>query len=164
MDQGEAAIIAAVVAGGVALVGAAITFVASTLQLRQSENKQREDAKQAATAYRLSEEAFRRQYQLEFAAERVARELLMDEKWPLRSFETIAHHLSGFGADELRKVLVRAGAIRFDSDRGMEFWGLLERNRDRLGVKLAHVPDDSRFVDTERGGREIAVPDAGPMS
>lgn len=156
---------AAFIAGGVAFVGSVITLVFSTLKLRQSERnstlllqqserKLREEVNQAAIAQRLSEEAFQRQYQLEFAVERVARELLMDEDWRLRSFKVIAHHLSGFGEDELRKILVRAGAIRFDSEAGQELWGLLDRNRDRLGVQTAHTPRASRTLVIEEGDGE----------
>jgi len=160
MDPGGAAVIAAEVAGGVALIGAAITFVASTLQLRQSERQMREEAKQAANTQRLNEEAFRRQYQLEFAAERVARELLTHEAWGLRSFKVIAHHLGGFDCDELRKVLVRAGAIRFKSKGGKELWGLLDRNLERLGGPITYVPDVPQFVEAE-DGPEPAAPSDG---
>jgi len=33
---------------------------------------------------------------------------------------------------ELRKVLVRAGAVRFEGPGGKEMWGLLERNSEKL--------------------------------
>ena len=83
----------------------------------------------------LGERKIRRDYRLEFAAERVARELMLDKEWRLRSFDVIRHHLGGFDDDELRKTLVRAGAIRFTSSSGEELWGLVERNQDRWGVK-----------------------------
>jgi hypothetical protein len=82
-----------------------------------------------------TERKLRRDFRLEFAAEAVARRLLNDREWRLRSFEIIKHHLAGFSDDELRKVLVRAGAIHFESASGKELWGLLERNRHRLGVE-----------------------------
>jgi hypothetical protein len=49
---------------------------------------------------------------LEFAAEGVARAMLMDRNWPYCSFRVLKYHLSGFTDDELRKILVRAGGIR----------------------------------------------------
>ncbi len=43
----------------------------------------------------LGERRMRRDYRLEFAAERVARELMLDKEWRLRSFDVIRHHLGG---------------------------------------------------------------------
>jgi hypothetical protein len=74
-----------------------------------------------------------KKYRLEDTAERVVHELL-HQNWPLRSFRVIRHHVGGFSDTELRKLLVRAGAIRFMSASGRELWGLLDRNRRLLGV------------------------------
>jgi hypothetical protein len=35
----------------------------------------------------------------------------MQSKWRLRSFDVIKFHLGGFEDDDLRKMLVKAGAI-----------------------------------------------------
>jgi len=102
----------ALIAGAVSLVVAVVTSVLTTVS---------------------SERALKRQYQLEFAAERVVRKILSDSVWPLRSFDIIKRHLGGFENDELRKILVRAGAIRFKLTSGDEVWGLLERNAAREG-------------------------------
>ncbi|MEG4574689.1 hypothetical protein QUA56_18650 [Microcoleus sp. N3A4] len=73
------------------------------------------------------------QMRTEFMAEQVARQLLEHENWQRRSFKAIKHRLGGFDDDELRKILVRAGAIRFeDRNTKEEFWGLIHRNRDVL--------------------------------
>ena len=85
-------------------------------------------------SYRVQERKLQKEYQLQDSAERVANSLLSDAKWRLRSFKVIRHYLGGFEDDELRKVLVRAGAIRFKSKSGEELWGLIERNKDRLGI------------------------------
>ena len=71
---------------------------------------------------------------LEFAAEGVARAMLMDRNWPYCSFRVLKYHLSGFTDDELRKILVRAGGIRLTAG-GQEVWGLLSRNREYLSVE-----------------------------
>jgi hypothetical protein len=71
---------------------------------------------------------------LGFAAEGVAREMLMDRKWPYRTFRVLKYHLCGFTDDELRKILVRAGGIRLTAG-GQEVWGLLSRNREYLSVE-----------------------------
>ncbi len=84
--------------------------------------------------YRVQERKLQKEYQLQDSAERVARALLSDPTWRLRSFKVIRHHLGGFEDNELRKILVRCGAIRFMSKSGQELWGLVERNNDRLGV------------------------------
>ena len=85
-------------------------------------------------SYRVQERKLQKEYQLQDSAERVARTLLSDQTWRLRSFKVIRHHLGGFEDNELRKILVRCGAIRFMSRSGQELWGLVERNTDRLGI------------------------------
>jgi hypothetical protein len=75
----------------------------------------------------------RHNFKLEFAAEGVAREMLMDHDWRYRTFRVLKYHLSGFSDDELRKILVRAGGIRLTAG-GQEVWGLLTRNREYLSV------------------------------
>jgi len=87
------------ISGGVSAVTALITALATTI---------------------TTERQLQRQYKLEFSAEQVARELLMDPQWRLRSFEVIKHQLPGFEDNELRKILVRSGAIRIDSKSGKE--------------------------------------------
>ena len=64
------------------------------------------------------------------SAERAARNLLECTTWKRRTFDTLKYHLGGFEDDELRKILIRAGAIRFEED--VETWGLLERNKIEL--------------------------------
>ena len=73
-----------------------------------------------------------REFRLHFQAESVARSLLLHPKWRLRTFKTIKHHLAGFADDELRQILIRAGAVRFEDAEGIEIWGLLSRNRELL--------------------------------
>lgn len=110
----------------------------------------------AATVW-LSERKLQREHRLDFAAEGVAHALLMDRRWRLRSFTVIQHHLGGFTEDGLRQILVRAGAIRFKSKTGKELWGLLERNRDRLGMQTVDSEPGWRLAD----GTEVpAVPEA----
>ncbi len=100
------------------------------------------------TSYRVQERKLRKEYQLQDSAERVATTLLQDSKWRLRSFKVIRHHLGGFEDNELRKLLVRAGAIRFKARGGEELWGLIERNKDRLG--LTQIDQDPANLFDER--------------
>jgi len=82
----------------------------------------------------LSNRKTRQDLKLEFAAEGVAREMLLDHKLPYRAFRVLKYHLGGFTDDELRKILVRAGGIRLTAG-GQEVWGLLTRNREYLSVE-----------------------------
>lgn len=80
----------------------------------------------------LQERRLKAELRTEFMAEQAAMSLLQDAKWQKRSFEEIAKRLGGFTDDELRKILVRAGAVRFESSEGDELWGLTSRNKDTL--------------------------------
>ena len=71
--------------------------------------------------------ALRTQHKTEFMAEDTARHYLGHKGYTDRSFETLRKHLGGFTDDELRKILVRAGAIRTYRDDGSEWWRLLSR-------------------------------------
>ena len=159
MDQGEAAVVAAVIAGIAALASAIVAFKAS----RESARLSSETARLSSEVERLSSDArLKREFQLEFAAERVAEQLFTDPQWRLRTFKTLKHHLGGFAEDELRKILVRAGAIRFISKDGEELWGLLRLNIDRLGVESVNFEDDSRIVEVD-GRYEFSLPEAAPL-
>jgi hypothetical protein len=70
----------------------------------------------------------KREFRTEFAAEAAARRLLSSPKWEKRSFDSIKGKIAGFADDELRKILVGAGAVKFTKDDGTEMWGLLSRN------------------------------------
>ena len=67
------------------------------------------------------------QNKVEFMAEETARHFLSHKSFTDRSFETLRKHLGGFTDDELRRILVRAGAIRVYRDDGSEWWRLLSR-------------------------------------
>ncbi|PIB35930.1 hypothetical protein BFP72_11260 [Reichenbachiella sp. 5M10] len=63
----------------------------------------------------------------EFMAEETVKHFLNHKTYTDRSFEVIQKHLGGFEEDELRKILVRAGAIREFRKDGSEWWRLLSR-------------------------------------
>lgn len=71
--------------------------------------------------------ALKQQYKTDFMAEETARHFLSHKSYTDRSFETLSKNLGGFTDDELRKILVRAGAIRTFRDDGTEWWRLLSR-------------------------------------
>ena len=69
----------------------------------------------------------REEYKTDFMAESTAKHFLNHKSYTDRSFETLKKHLGGFEDEELRKILVRAGAIRNYRDDGSEWWRLLSR-------------------------------------
>ena len=65
----------------------------------------------------------------EFMAKNTARYFLNHKTHIERSFTTLKQHLGGFEDNELRRILVRAGAIRSfrNGDENDEWWRLLDR-------------------------------------
>ena len=93
-------------------------------------------------SYALNPQQFRnqlhllqQQHKVEFMAEETARHFLSHKGFTDRSFETLRNHLGGFGDDELRKILVRAGAIRVYREDGSEWWRLLSRMEEFIERK-----------------------------
>jgi hypothetical protein len=74
----------------------------------------------------------------EFMAENTAKHYLGHKGYTDRSFEVLKKHLGGFEEDELRKILVRAGAIRIYKDDGTEMWRLLSRSKENA-EKKGHI-------------------------
>lgn len=79
----------------------------------------------------LAEQRARLERRAEFAAEAVAHKLLRNSKWSRRSFDAIKGYLGGFEDDQLRQILVQAGAVRLEN-RDKELWGLIERNMEQI--------------------------------
>jgi len=100
-----------------ALVGGGISFLLNRQQFRNQ--------------LRILQE----QHKVEFMAEETARHFLSHKSFTDRSFETLRNHLGGFQDDELRKILVRAGAIRVFRDDGSEWWRLLSRMEEFIERK-----------------------------
>lgn len=106
---------------GVAVISGLVSYIASGQRLGREIEQ--------------TEKRLRRDYQLEFSTEAVIRQLLSIEKWKLRSFTEIKGRLEGLSDKELKVALIRAGAVCFRGDGKKEQWGLVERNRDKLGVE-----------------------------
>ncbi|ELR72926.1 hypothetical protein C900_00887 [Fulvivirga imtechensis AK7] len=98
------------------LVGGGISFLLQRNQLRN--------------AYKIKIEELK----TEHMAERTARYYLSHKGYTDRKFETIKKGLGGFDDDELRRILVRAGAIRSYRD-DEEWWTLLERLPEKIEKK-----------------------------
>ena len=76
--------------------------------------------------------ALQQQYKTEFMAEETARHFLNHKSFTDRSFDTLKKHLGGFEDDELRKILVRSGAVRTYRSDESEWWFLLSRMDERI--------------------------------
>ena len=77
----------------------------------------------ASTDLKIALEAIK----TEHMAETTALYYLNHKGYTDRSFELLKKRLGGFEDDELRKILVRAGAVRYIREDGSEFWRLLSR-------------------------------------
>ena len=100
-----------------AIVGGAISFLLNRQQLKNQL------------------EIMRAQHKTEFVAEETARRFLSHKKFIDRSFDTLRQHLGGFEDDELRKILVRAGAMRIYREDGSEWWRLVSRMEEFIESK-----------------------------
>lgn len=110
-------------AGGVAslvgaIIGAGVSGAVSWLRKRQLHARQLE--------------RLRTQSKTEFAAEDTARHLFGPKGYADRSFEVPRTHPGGFDDDELRRIRVRAGAVRTFRDDGSAWWRLLGRMDDYI--------------------------------
>jgi len=76
--------------------------------------------------------ALNEEHKTEFMAETTARHFLSHKSYTDRSFDVLVKHLGGFEEDELRKILVRAGAVREYHSDGTEWWYLLSREDERI--------------------------------
>ena len=77
----------------------------------------------------------REENRTEFQADHTALHFLSHASYTDRSFETLKKHLGGFEDDELRKILVRAGAIRTFREDQSEWWRLLSRMDEYIAKK-----------------------------
>jgi hypothetical protein len=151
----SAEVVAALVAGGVSLAVSGITAVATSRLQRERLQEEAErarrdreasfDAQEARLraeaeiarrdneATMLAQEArLRTELRTEFMAEEAIHSLLRHKNYELRTFEAISRRLPGFEPDDLRRLLVRAGALAFYGDAEEEMWGLRDRNQHRL--------------------------------
>jgi len=78
------------------------------------------------------ERRLRADMRTEFMAEEAVKQLLSSPQWKMRSFDEIERKIGGFEENELRKLLVRAGAVRFRGEGDRELWGLREKNKASL--------------------------------
>ncbi len=114
------AVLSAVIAGLVAIIVSLLT----------SRAESRNQAKQLRHEIELQEQRLKAELRTEYMAEEAINQLLRKAE-PKRTFKAIAARVGGFTDEELRRLLVRAGALRFQkTSNGTELWGLRERNEE----------------------------------
>ncbi|HVZ43357.1 MAG TPA: hypothetical protein VHA82_06060 [Ramlibacter sp.] len=132
-----------------ALVGGGITYLLNRQQLKNQL------------------EVMRAQHKTEFVAEETARMLLSHRSFTDRSFEALQRALGGFEADELRKILVRAGATRVYREDGSEWWRLVARMDEFIERKElqrmadAVIPAQAGIEGAGSGGGSGSPPSRG---
>ena len=72
------------------------------------------------------------EHKTEFMAETTARFFLSHKGYTDRSFAVLREAIGGFSDDELRQILVRAGAIRTIRKDNSEWWRLLSRHEEYI--------------------------------
>jgi len=68
------------------------------------------------------------EYTTDYTAEAMARDLLHQDSWRKRSLQEFKKRLGAFEDNEMRKILVRAGAVQMGDAEGEELWGLGSAN------------------------------------
>lgn len=71
----------------------------------------------------------------EHMAARAVRHFLVHKGYTDRSFELLKKRIGGFEEDELRRLLVRAGAVRYFSSDGREWWRLIDQDGDQIAKR-----------------------------
>jgi hypothetical protein len=86
--------------------------------------------------YRVSHRNHMREYKLAYQVEELILKFLNHPNWRFRTFKTIKHHIAGFEDNELRKILVSVGAIKFNDAEDIEIWGLFDRVQPELLLEV----------------------------
>lgn len=117
-----------------ALVTAFVTASATLLSQRKKfQNELKLQHEQFQNELKRDFELDREKVRTEFMAEQVAKQLLEFKGWKQRSFKEIKGKLGGFEDNELRKILIRAGAVKFKRrEDSEELWGLLSKNKEEF--------------------------------
>jgi hypothetical protein len=79
---------------------------------------------------------------LDRKVEKAVVRLLRNSKIPYVPLRIISHHIGGFSPVELRRVLVRVGALRFSDRNKLEHWALLKSipRAERINLLQIKIP------------------------
>ena len=112
----------------VAIIGAIALIIVAIITVRGARGKSKEKPK-TPKEKTLKEKTLK-------AAEETALELLNDKRFTMRLFSTIKKRVGLNDEKELREMLVRIGAARFDGEGDDELWGLKERNPGKISPEI----------------------------
>ena len=138
----------------VAAIAAIASIIVAALAAREQRKKfaaelefQRKKFEDELTTQR---EKLKAEYATEASVETALEHMLSLYELPYRSFPMIRHHIGGFESNELRRLLVRAGAVRFMAADGTELWALAARvERDFKYSRWKHPDSPSNRVPEE---------------
>jgi hypothetical protein len=108
----------AIIAGIFSLLGTAVGALVSYVLSRQQ--------------FAIQLALLREQHKTEYMAEEAAKHYLGHPNYTDRSFAELEKRLGGYSGDDLRRLLVRAGAVRLQRKDGSEWWRLLSRNDEAI--------------------------------
>ena len=120
-------ILVAAVTAGASLLVAVLTAFEQRRKFATELNFQRVKFEQELVAQRAQ---LQTEHAIELSVEKALQHMLSIYELPYRSFQMIRHHIGGFDANELRRLLVRAGAVRFMAADGAELWALVSQVED----------------------------------
>ena len=116
-------ITSAITSGIVAIISGLITYI---IQERKIQSEKSKIQKQ----FEIERDKLEEQYKTERRADAALSKFLNHVRFKRRSFEYVSEKIGGFSDDELRKMLVRNGAVRsFGAKDGKEWWELLNEYR-----------------------------------
>jgi hypothetical protein len=119
----EETILTSVITSGiVALISGLITYIIQERKLQTEKEKIKEQ-------FAIEREKLEEQYKTERRADVALSKFLNHVKFKRRSFSYISQKMGGFDDDELRRMLVRNGAVRVIGEKGIEWWELLGEYR-----------------------------------
>ena len=104
------------------IISGLITYIIQERKLQAEKEKIKEQ-------FQREREKLEEQYKTERRADVALSKFLNHVKFKRRSFSYIREKMGGFEDDELRKMLVRNGAVRVMGDKGIEWWELLNEYR-----------------------------------
>jgi len=104
-----------ITAGIVAILSGIITYVIQERSLRRQ--------------FEIEKQKLEQQFKLEIKTDIALTKFLNHVKFKRRSFKFMSQKLGGFDDDELRRMLVRNGAVRSYGKNNEEWWELLEESK-----------------------------------
>lgn len=118
----ETIITAVITSSIIALISGLITYIIQERKLQTEKLK-------LSAQFALEREKLEEQYKIERRSDAALSKFLNHVKFKRRSFKYLREKMGGFDDDELRRMLIRNGAVRSIGDDKVEWWELLGEYR-----------------------------------